>query len=54
MVLRAYEWDRINFATPKKREKIASMMGVTQEKLNQIRKETLQNARKSLAEILND
>ena len=52
-VLRAYEWDRINFATPKKREKIASMMGITQEKLDQIRKETLKKSRESLAEILN-
>lgn len=42
--LRAYEWDRINFSTPKKRKKIAEMIGVTKERLKEIRKSTLQKA----------
>lgn len=43
-ILRAYEWDRINFTDPKKRKKIAKMMDITEERLNKIRKETLQRA----------
>lgn len=43
-ILRAYEWDRINFTNPKKRKKIARMMGVTEKRLNEIRKETLKRA----------
>ncbi|MDP1728834.1 MAG: radical SAM protein [archaeon] len=45
-VLRAYEWDRINFSTPEKRKKIAYMMGVSEERLTQIRKNTLETAHK--------
>ncbi|MES9906590.1 MAG: radical SAM protein [Sedimenticola sp.] len=40
-VLRAYEWDRINFSRPEKRENIARMMRVSEEELTQLRKETL-------------
>jgi len=40
-ILRAYERDRINFSRPEKREKIAKMMDVTEERLNEIRKEAL-------------
>lgn len=40
-VLRAYEWDRINFKTPERREKIAKMMKITTQRLDEIRKETL-------------
>ncbi len=39
-LLRAFEWDRINFKTPEKCKKIADIMGITIEELNQIRKET--------------
>ena len=42
-VLRVYEWDRINFADPKKREKTADIMGITVEQLNEIRKATRDN-----------
>ncbi len=42
--LRAYEWDRINFATPEKRLKIADMMGVSLERLGEIRRSTLEKA----------
>lgn len=40
-ILRAYEWDRINFSNPKKKKKIAEMMGIREERLDEIRKETL-------------
>ena len=42
-ILRVYEWDRINFADPKKREKTADIMGITVEQLNEIRKATRDN-----------
>ncbi len=40
MVLRSFEWDRINFSTPEKTEKIAKMMSMTIEELNNHRKQT--------------
>ena len=40
-ILRAYEWDRINFTDPERRKNIARMMNVTEDELNQIRKRTL-------------
>lgn len=43
-ILRAYEWDRINFSSPEKIKKIAQMMGITEERLNEIRKATLKIA----------
>ena len=43
-VLRAYEWDRINFSSPEKIKKVCQMMDITEERLNQIRKETLATA----------
>ena len=33
MTLRAFEWDRINFKTQAKKEKICSMLGITMEEL---------------------
>lgn len=39
-ILRAYEWDRINFSTYEKRQKIADMMGITVDKLDEIRRNT--------------
>jgi anaerobic magnesium-protoporphyrin IX monomethyl ester cyclase len=43
-VLRAFEWDRINFTKPHKRAKVAQMMGVSEEKLSEIRRNTLKQA----------
>ena len=43
-VLRAYEWDRINFSNPAKKYRTAKMMGITEEELDVIRKGTLKNA----------
>ncbi|MFH1607985.1 MAG: radical SAM protein [archaeon] len=43
-VLRAYEWDRINFSSPEKRKNIARMMGISEERLDEIRKDTLKRA----------
>lgn len=39
-ILRVYEWDRINFADPAKRERTAKMMGISLEELDKIRLET--------------
>jgi len=36
-VLRAYEWDRINFANPIRKKKIMKMMDMTEERLDEIR-----------------
>lgn len=43
-ILRAYEWDRINFTDPKRRKRIAEMMGVTEDELCEIRRRTLNDA----------
>lgn len=40
MVLRAYEWDRINFKTPEKVEKIARLMNMTLPELETHRRQT--------------
>ena len=42
-ILRVYEWDRINFSDPKKRERTANIMGITVDELNAIRKATRDN-----------
>ncbi len=39
-ILRAYEWDRVNFTNPQKLQKTATMMGVSVDELNGLRKET--------------
>ena len=39
-VVRAFEWDRINFKTEEKKAKIARMCGITMEELEQWRRET--------------
>lgn len=39
-ILRAYEWDRINFRTPEKRAKIARMMRISEDELSDIRRQT--------------
>ena len=48
-ILRAYEWDRINFSDPKKMKKIADRMGITIKELGQIRRRTLNNALKAIS-----
>lgn len=40
-VLRAYDWDRINFSSVEKQQKIADMMQITKEELAKLRKDTL-------------
>lgn len=42
-ILRAYEWDRINFTDRKKRARTAQMMGISLAELQQIRRDTLRN-----------
>ena len=43
-ILRAYEWDRINFTNPQKRKQTVEIMGITEEQLYQIRRRTLRTA----------
>jgi len=43
-VLRAYEWDRINFCDEKKREKTLQIMGISENEMKQIRKKTREDA----------
>lgn len=40
LVLRAYEWDRINFSTPEKRKRACRLMEITEEQLNEHRRKT--------------
>ncbi len=61
-ILRAYEWDRINFSTPERREKVAKIWNLSQEEMRIVRKKTrdlltfdanlVSNAKPSL--LLND
>lgn len=39
-VLRAYEWDRINFASPEKRRKQTELWGISESEMQRIRKQT--------------
>jgi radical SAM superfamily enzyme YgiQ (UPF0313 family) len=41
-ILRVFEWDRINFKTPAKKEKIARLMNVSIKRLDEIRKDSIQ------------
>ena len=50
-ILRAFEWDRINFSTAERRQRTAQMMGITLEELDQIRTNTRRNACRKLAEL---
>ena len=49
-ILRAYEWDRINFSDPNKLKKTAARMGITIEELNVIRRRTIDFAKKTILE----
>ena len=40
MVIRAYEWDRINFSTSEKRMRACRVMGITEEELQEHRRQT--------------
>lgn len=48
-ILRAYEWDRINFSTPEKIQATADMMDISVEELNATRRETRNAALAKLA-----
>ncbi len=39
-ILRAYEWDRVNFATAEKRRTVAAMWGVSEAEIQRVRKST--------------
>ena len=49
-ILRAYEWDRINFSSIEKCEKTAQMMHISVEELQQIRRETLKSSTNTICE----
>ena len=40
LILRAYEWDRINFSTPEKRARVCRIMECTEEELEEHRRQT--------------
>ena len=48
-ILRTYEWDRINFTDPVKRKRTASMMGITEDELLTIRRNTLLGAHERIS-----
>ena len=50
-ILRAYEWERINFATPEKRQKLAKMMNITMEQLEKLRKDTFKSVMANLQQL---
>lgn len=43
MIIRAFEWDRINFTDPDKRRRFCEFKGMSEEKLEQIRREARRN-----------
>ena len=47
-ILRAYEWDRINFTDPEKLKKTAKRMSISVDELNTIRRRTLDYARETI------
>lgn len=50
-ILRAFEWDRINFSTAERRQRTAAMMGISIDELEAIRRNTRRNACRKLAEL---
>jgi radical SAM superfamily enzyme YgiQ (UPF0313 family) len=50
IILRAYEWDRINFTDREKLENTCKMMDVSIEEMEVIRKETIRKAHQSIGE----
>ena len=49
-ILRAYEWDRINFSSDEKIERIRKRMGISCKELEQIRRDTRENVVRTLME----
>jgi anaerobic magnesium-protoporphyrin IX monomethyl ester cyclase len=47
-ILRAFEWDRINFSDANKRRRTCQMMGITEEELLKIRRETILSSQKAI------
>lgn len=48
-ILRAYEWDRINFSTPEKCHRTADMINITEAELLEMRRMTIKNAVQQIA-----
>lgn len=51
-ILRAYEWDRINFTDPERRRRTAAMMNVNEAGLLEIRRKTLRDTQTRLAAVV--
>jgi MoaA/NifB/PqqE/SkfB family radical SAM enzyme len=51
-LLRAYEWDRINFSSPERIARTAAMMGIEVDELERIRKDTRKLALDRIAEVV--
>lgn len=49
-VLRAYEWDRINFTDPDKRKRTAKLMGITEAELLEVRRSTLDSVKERMCQ----
>lgn len=47
-ILRAFEWDRINFSDINKRRKTCKIMGISEEELLKIRRETISSSLKAI------
>lgn len=52
-ILRGYEWERINFATPEKRKKLASMMNISLEDLDKLRTDTFKSVSANIVKMSN-
>src|SRR3989338_1781199 len=50
-IIRAYEWERINFRTQKKREKLSKMMGITLDELEGLRTSTFKSVQDNLMKM---
>lgn len=50
-ILRAYEWDRINFNTPEKCQRVCEMMNISMNELQKIRKYTRETALARLSKL---
>lgn len=50
-ILRGYEWERINFSTPEKRRKLAEMMSISVEELENLRRDTFRSVSANIVKL---
>lgn len=53
-ILRAYEWERINFATPEKQAKLAKMMNISIDQLQKLRHDTFRSVTANILKMQGD